>query len=128
MKVLQIVEQAFRTLTEEQDDTILWLTQCMHVHGEDTHLSVLLAGHAVTYAVQQKPQPALTLGDWQQREPADIRRDLDGLLSKGIPVHVLHEDLAARGLARLTLHEGVEVLYRDQLPELYEKVDRIWQW
>lgn len=126
MKVLQIVEQAFRTLTEEQDDTILWLTQSMRAAGAE--LSVLLAGHAAAYAVQQTPQPPLHLGDWQQRQPANLARELDELVAKGVPVHVLQEELAERGLSGLPLRPGIQLLDRDQLPHLYEQADRIWQW
>ena len=46
MKILQVVEQAFRTLAEEQDDTILWLTQSMRGAGAD--LEVLIAGNGAS--------------------------------------------------------------------------------
>src|SRR5690554_653411 len=105
MKVLQVVEQAFRTLVEEQDDTILWLTRSMCSAGAE--LSVLLNGHAAYYAVQKQRQPALTLGSWQQTEPATITTDLDGLLAGGVAVFVVREDLAERGLADLPVRSGV---------------------
>lgn len=126
MKVLQVVEQAFRTLVEEQDDTILWLTQSMHGAGAD--LLMLLAGHCTYYAVQKKRQPQLTLGNWQQHEPADLIRDLDSMLQKGIPIYVVKEELEERGLADLPIHPGISVIKRADLVKLYEQVDQIWQW
>ena len=56
MKVLQVIDQAYRTTTEEQDDTILWLTQSMRGAGGD--LMVLLSGHGVHYAISRERQPA----------------------------------------------------------------------
>ncbi|HEU4709546.1 MAG TPA: hypothetical protein VFS17_09550 [Methylophilaceae bacterium] len=126
MKVLQVVEQAYRTLVEEQDDTILWLTQSMKGAGAD--LSVLLAGHCAYYAVQKTRQPALKIGGWQQQEPADIVRDIDQLLGKGVDVYVVREDLEERGLGDLPVHAGIRVIEKNKIHELYEQVDQVWQW
>lgn len=126
MKVLQVVEHAFRTIVEEQDDAILWLTQSMV--GAGATLEVLLSGHCAYYAVQQNRQPALTLGDWCQTEPAEVHKDLSRLVEKGVPVYVLWEDLEERGLGHLPVHTGVEVVSRDALPDLYDQVDQVWQW
>ena len=126
MKILQVVEQAFRTLVEEQDDTILWLTQSMRGAGAD--LEVLLAGNGASYAVMKNRQPALTIGTWQQTEPADVPRDITNLLDKNVPIYVIREDLAERGLAQLPVHAGIQVIAKQELPVLYERVDHIWQW
>ena len=126
MKVLQVIDQAFRTTVEEQDDTILWLTGSMRGAGAD--LGVLLSGHGVHYAVQSQRQPALRIGDWQQTQPAELTRDVDNLLEKGVAVYVLREDLQERGLSDLPLRNGTEVIGRDGLVDLYESFDQIWQW
>ena len=126
MKILQVVEQAFRTLAEEQDDTILWLTQSMRGAGAD--LEVLLAGNGASYAILKNRQPALAIGTWQQTEPADLPRDIDNLLDKGVPIDVIREDLAERGLADAAVHPRIQVVARQDLPALYERVDHIWQW
>ena len=126
MKILQVVEQAFRTLAEEQDDTILWLTQSMRGAGAD--VEVLLAGNCASYAVLKKRQPALAIGTWQQTEPADLPNDIDNLLDKGVPIYVIREDLAERGLADVTVHARIQVVARQDLPALYERVDQVWQW
>ena len=126
MKILQVVEQAFRTLAEEQDDTILWLTQSMRCAGAD--VEVLLAGNCASYAVLKKRQPALAIGTWQQTEPADLPNDIDNLLDKGVPIYVIREDLAERGLADAAVHPRIQVVARQDLPALYERVDHIWQW
>jgi sulfur transfer complex TusBCD TusB component (DsrH family) len=126
MKVLQIVDSAYRTLVEEQDDTILWLTQSMHSAGAE--LSVLLTGNAAYYAVQKQRQPTLQIGDWIQQEPADLLRDLDSMLQKGIHVYVIREELSARGLADVPAHPGVKVINKTLVPELYEQADQVWRW
>lgn len=126
MKVLQVIEQAFRTLVEEQDDTMLWLTGSMR--GAGAEVSVLLAGNAACYAVQKRRQPALALGDWQQREPADLTRDIGNLVQKGVPVYVLQEDLSERGLGEAPVIAGVQVIVRFTLTSLYEQVDQVWHW
>ena len=126
MKVLQVIDQAFRTTVEEQDDTILWLTGSMRGAGAD--LGVLLSGHGVHYAVQSQRQPALRIGDWQQSQPAELTRDLDSLLQKGVAIYVLREDLEERGLSGLPLRSGTEVIGRDGLVDLYESFDQVWHW
>lgn len=126
MKVLQVIDQAFRTTVEEQDDTILWLTQSMR--GAGAELDVLLTGHGVYYAVQTRRHPALELGRWQQQQPADITQDLGRLTEKGVPVYALHEDLAERGLSALPVRPGVTVIQRSELVALYENVNQVWHW
>ena len=126
MKVLQVVEHAFRTIVEEQDDAILWLTQSMV--GAGASLEVLLTGHSAYYAVQQNRQPTLALGDWRQTQPAEVPKDLSRLVEKGVPVYVVREDLEERGLSHLPVQAGVEVINRDALPVLYGQVDQVWQW
>lgn len=126
MKVLQVIDQAFRTTGEEQDDTILWLSQCMRSAG--ANLEVLLTGHGVFYSVQSRPQPPLVFGKWQQTEPADITRDIARLRENGVQVYAVREELAERGLADLPVQAGIEVISRDAVAGLYDSADQIWHW
>lgn len=126
MKVLQVVEEAFRVTVEEQDDAILWLTRSML--GAGATVSVLLTGNAALYSVLQKRQPALTLSDWQQSEPADLRADLVGLLEADAPVYVVAEELLALGVEDHPLIEGVQKITRRDLPRLYEQAQQVWHW
>lgn len=126
MRILQIVEQAFRTLVEEQDDTILWLSQSML--GAGAEMEVLLSGNAVYYATLKGRQPVLKLGDWVQKEPADIPKDLGRLLEKGVPVYVLQSELDERGISKHILNAEVEVINMEKLVGIYNRVDQVWQW
>ncbi|WP_133492070.1 DsrE family protein [Alcanivorax sp. 24] len=126
MKVLQVIDQAFRTTVEEQDDTILWLTRSMRGAGGD--LQVLLSGHGVHYAVLSQRQPPLELGNWKQSQPAELLRDLTDLTESGVPIFVVREDLEERGLANLPLQAGVELVSQTGLVDLYQQADQIWQW
>lgn len=126
MRILQVVEQAYRTLVEEQDDTILWITQCMLNAGAEFRL--LLSGNCCYYATLNQRQPKLHIGSWSQKEPADIVRDLQNLQANGVPIYVNYGDLADRGLVGLPLHPAVTVIDRDVLATLYEEADQVWQW
>ncbi len=126
MKILQIVEQAFRTLVEEQDDTILWLTQSMA--GAGANLEVLLSGNAVYYAVMKNRQPAIKIGDWVQQEPADIPSDIDRMLAQNIPIYVLNSELEERGLNASMLRPSIKPIDQAQLVDIYHQVDQVWQW
>ncbi|MBA6413885.1 DsrE family protein [Parahaliea sp. F7430] len=126
MKVLQIVEQAFRATGEEQDDTILWLSRSMRAVGAELHL--LLNGNAAYYAVQQGHLPPLRFGHWQQSHPANIEQDLQALIDSGVTVSVVEEALVERGLAQKPSIKGLQRLPRKALASLYNSVDQVWQW
>ena len=126
MKILQLISSAYRATIEEQDDTILWLTQAMKSAGGD--LDVVLTGHAVNYAVAGQDASGLAFGDWRQSQPPRIDHDLKQMIDKGIAVFALAEDLGDRGLADAKMVEGVRRLPRSELPRLMATYDRVWQW
>jgi len=126
MKLLQVIEQAFRTLVEEQDDTILWLSQSIQKAGAD--MKVLLVGNCAYYAVLKRRQPALVIAGWVQKEPSDIKQDLDRLQAGGVGIYVSRSDLADRGLIGIPVHPGVKVISQLEVAALYEEADLVWQW
>ena len=108
-KTLNIVESAYRAVMEEQDDTILWLLAAMQGAGAE-HTAVL-RGNAVNYAVAGQGAPGLTIGGWQQTQAPRMDNDVIDLIQKRkIPVLVIEEDLAARGIERGELVPGVELI------------------
>ncbi|MCX4186880.1 hypothetical protein [Methylophaga sp. OBS4] len=131
MRVLQVLDQAFRTTVEEQDETILWLIQCMlkqSMLNPENEIDLLLSGHAVYYAHQKQAQPVLKIGDWNQTQPADISRDIHNLLHSGVSIMVVYEDLWDRGLEILPLSEQIDIINRKELPQIYNRADQIWHW
>ncbi len=126
MKVLQIVEAAYRATLEEQDDPIIWISHAMKGAGGD--LDVLLVGNAVNYVVAAQDATGLSFGDWQQLRPPDLAGDIGGLTAKGIKVFVVQDDLDKRGLRDTVLVPGIETLLRGRLPALLSDYDQIWHW
>ncbi|MEQ1865278.1 MAG: DsrE family protein [Micropepsaceae bacterium] len=126
MKVLQMVSTAYRATIEEQDDTILWLTQAMKSAGGD--FDVLLTGNAVNYAIVGQDASGLAFGDWRQTQPPRIADDLARMMDKGIDVLAVADDLIDRGLADCTMVKGVRRVQRGDLAKLMDGYDRIWRW
>ncbi len=126
MKILQIIETAYRATIEEQDDTIIWLTHAIQGAGGD--LNVLLRGNAVNYTIEGQDASGLRFGNWQQTQPPRIDRDIAGLIGKGISVCVVEEGLAERGMMTAELVAGVQRMPRAGLAALLDAYDQVWHW
>ena len=126
-KTLNIVESAYRAVMEEQDDTILWLLAAMAGAGADH--TVVLRGNAVNYAVAGQGGPGLTVGEWKQTQAPKMDRDVLDLIEKRkIPVYVIADDLAERGIEEGDLVPGVEMLSRTALGGLFADYALVNHW
>jgi sulfur relay (sulfurtransferase) DsrF/TusC family protein len=124
---LNIVETAYRAVMEEQDDTILWLLAAMQGAG-GAH-TVVLRGNAVNYAVAGQGAPGLTVGQWEQTQAPKMDRDVVDLMeNRRIPVYVVEEDLAERGVERDELVPGVKLVSRKALPALFAEYEMVSHW
>jgi len=126
MKVLSIIESAYRATLEEQDDTIVWITHAMKGAGADLH--VLLRGNAVNYVVKGQDASGLSFGGKAQSQPPDLPRDISGLVGKGVDVFIIEEDINERGLGNESLVEGIKRIPRAEVPKLLSNYDHVWPW
>ena len=125
MRILNLVETAYRGTLEEQDDTVLWLSRALKGAGAD--LTVVLRGNAVNYAVRQACPP-LAIGSAIIKHPARPNDDLTQLLAKGAKVYVIREDLAERGIGEDRCVAEAEPLARAEVVDLMESHDQVWHW
>ena len=126
MKVLNIVETAYRATIEEQDDTVLWFTQALRGAGADG--SVLLAGNAVNYGVRAQDASGLAFGDVPQTQPPKLAADVSRLIEGGALVQVVEEDLEARGIQASELIPNLKTVSKSDVAGLIEAHDHVWRW
>ena len=126
MRALNIVETAYRATLEEQDDTILWITQAMIGAGAD--LAVLLRSNAVNYAVRGQDATGISFGSLAQTQPPRIDEDVAKLINRGASVFVVEEDLAERGIDASELVQGLKPISRASIAALVEDYDAVWHW
>lgn len=126
MRVLQIIEPAYRATLEEQDDTVLWFTRAIRAAGAPA--DVLLCGTAVNYSVRGQDAEGFRVGGWAQLHPPIIEHELTKLIESGARVAALAEDLAERGILTESMLPGIEVLGRKSLGGLCAQYDRVWKW
>ena len=125
-KILCIVETAYRATQEEQDDAVLWLTHALKNAGSE--MGVLLRSNAVNYAVAGQDPTGIVIGKLPIERPPYPDKDLLGMVRAGIPVHVVREDVEARGIVLDRLVKDFELVRVSQLPDLFSRYDQIWQW
>src|SRR5262252_2545492 len=106
MAILNVVESAYRGTLEEQDDTVLWLSQALK--GAGAEVAVLLRGNAVNYLVRSQDASGLAFGERRQSQPPALAEDVARMLSRGIPVYFVIEDAEDRGLAPAELLGGTQ--------------------
>jgi intracellular sulfur oxidation DsrE/DsrF family protein len=126
MKVLNIVETAYRATLEEQDDPVVWILHAMKGAGADH--SVVLSGNAVNYAVMAQGVPPLMFGDKVQKHAPRIAEQVASLIAKGVQVMVVRECLTARGIGEDELMDGLTLVKQGTLPKVMNGYDQVWHW
>ena len=125
MRILNIIETAYRGTLEEQDDTILWLSRALRKGGAE--LTILLRGSAVNYIVPQQC-PSLAIGDSGIQHPARPDEDIKKLAADGVQVFVLEDDLEERGLSRQKTNGHVALVRSGDIAALLDSHDQVWHW
>ena len=125
MKILNIVETAYRATLEEQDDTILWLTGALKNSGAE--VDVMLRGNAVNYSVAQEC-PTLVIGKVTINHPARPPQDLSKLLERGVEVYVLADNLKERGIDTKSCIPGVKIIAGADLAAVVDGYEQVWHW
>ena len=123
---ISIFDLGYRATVEEQDDTIIWMTHMLQKSGVQGAL--LLRGSAVNYASKHQRSVPVTFGNWTQKHPADLARDLQRFQGEGGRVFALQKDLERRAIDTDELIDGVTTVEGDAVAGLLAEYDLVFNW
>ena len=126
MKVLSIISSGYRATLEEQDDTVVWITQAMVRAGAE--IDVLLRSSAANYVVEGQAAALLAIGGRVQRNAPDVHGQIRDLAERGVGIFVLEEDMAAYGLHSVPRFDRAQTVPAGGLAGLISRYDAIWHW
>ena len=126
MKVLNIISAGYRATLEEQDDTVLWISQAMSRAGAE--IDVLLRSSAANYVVEGQAVSPLAIGGRVQSNAPDVHGQVRDLAERGVGIFVLEDDLAAYGLRDAARLKQAEVVKAGDLAGLISRYDAVWHW
>lgn len=126
MKVLSILSSGYRATLEEQDDTVLWITQALRRAGAD--IDVLLRASAVNYVIEGQEVAPLAIGGRAQRNAPDVHGQVRALAEAGVGIFVLEEDIERYGLSGCPRLQQARIVGSGALPALLSDYDSVWHW
>ena len=126
MKVLTILSDGYRATLEEQDDTVLWISQALRRAG--AQLDLLLRGSAANYVVEEQAVSPLTIGARTQRHAPDVHAQVCELAQSGARIFVVAADVERYGIAESRKLRAAEVVPVADMPRLLSSYDSVWHW
>jgi intracellular sulfur oxidation DsrE/DsrF family protein len=126
VKVLSIIACGYRATLEEQDDTVVWITQAISRAGAG--IDVLLRSSAVHYVVEGQAVAPLAIGGRTQRNAPDVHGQVRDLAERGVGLFVLEEDLKAYGLEDVARLDRAQIVPAGALAGLVSRYDAVWHW
>ncbi len=110
----------------EDSDIGLFASAFAPVAGQS--LTLLLREDAVNYAVRGQDGTGIKIAGTVVQPGFLIETDLRSLQQTKIPVHVVREDLGARGIKPDELIEGVQLISEKELGKFVDQFDTVWNW
>ena len=110
----------------EDSDIGLFASAFAPVAGQQ--MTLLLAEEAVNYAVRGQDGTGIKIAGAVVQPGFLIETDLVSVGQANIPVHVIQEDLAERGIKQEDLVSGVKLLSRKELGRFVDQFDTVWNW
>jgi hypothetical protein len=126
MRLLNILAGGYRATLEEQDDTIVWLSQVLKRAGAE--IDLLLRASACNYVVEGQQVRPLAIGGRVQRNAPDVHGAVRDLAGAGSALFVVEDDLAAYGLGNAPRLAAARLVGSGELPALLSSYDAVWHW
>jgi len=127
LKILNIVETAYRATLEEQEDTVLCLAHLLATGG-DAEMTVLLRGNAVNYLNRRQHADRLRTGEATLGSVPRHADELQTLQSDGVAVYYVEEDASERGLDKGDFVPGARAVSRGGLARFVSGFERVFHW